>query len=236
MTYPTYGSLVTKVSNDYDVTDENFISATELLGLFNEAIDDVEAIIHNLHHEDKYFMAPQASIALVNGTQDYALPSDIYANKIRHLWYENGSVIYELSRNRRLPDVKYIQSGELYSYLLVNDSTAGVRLRLFPTPTESGSFIKLWYIRNIRALAASLTDTANTLELPESANFIIQHVKRGIARKMRRADLVDMEDKLLVQQLALLETKLKEMVPDEDTLIPLDLSSYFDQGLGEVYQ
>lgn len=229
MTYPTYGSLVTKVSNDYDITDENFISATELLGLFNDGIRDCERIIHELHHEDKYFLI-DSTITLVNGTSDYNLPADIFGSKIRHLWYENGTNKYEIKKMRRVENVKFSDTGNTYEYLLIN-TTNGIKLRFYPTPVESGTFIKLFYIRECRRFTISKTDVTNTLELPEAENLINQHAKKGIARKMRRPEIIAAEAMELTNQISLFEISLKDMVPDENNLAQLDLSSYVTQGL-----
>jgi len=233
MTYPTYGALVSKVQADYDIADENFISAAELLTLFNEGIKDVERIIHELHHEDKYFLV-NGAITLANGTSDYSLPADIFANKIRTIWYENGTRKYEITKVRDIKDVKWSATGNSYEFLLIN-TTAGIKLRLYPTPTESGAYVKLFYVRECRRFVASTIDATNTLEIPAGENLVIQHVKRGCARKMRNPNMIAMEDGFLTQQLDLFQASLKEMVPDTNNLVPLDLNSYVSQGMLDIY-
>lgn len=229
MTYPTYGSLVTRVSADYDISDENFIPAAELLTLFNAALRSVEKTIHDLHFEDKYFLI-NGAINLVNGTADYALPTDIYASKIRHLWYENGSTKYEIPKMRNVKDYKFAMSGDGYEFLLMN-TASGIVLRMLPTPTESGAYVKMLYIREIRRFVASTSDATNTLEIPEAEDAVIAHVKRGITRKMRRPDLTQVEDALFQAEMATLEASLKEMVPDENNLAQMDLTYYQTQML-----
>jgi hypothetical protein len=233
MTLPTYGSLVTKVQNDYDLTDENFISSTELLGLFNEGLKDVEKIIHELHHEDKYFIAP-GTITLVSGTQDYSLPADIYLNKLRHVAYDNGSEKYEITKNRHVQYLKFVQPSERYQYLLVNPST-GIKMRLYPTPLEAGAYVSIFYIREIRRFTSDTADATNTLEIPGAENLVLAHVRRGVAWKMRRQDLIAAEDARLKEQVAIFELSLKEMVPDENNLALMDMQSYIDQGMMEVF-
>lgn len=232
MTFPTYGSLVTKLNNDYDLSDENFISAAELLGLFNEGIRDCERIIHELHHEDKYFLNT-GTISLVSGTSDYSFPTDIYGNKLRHVWYQNGSQKYEITKLRRVEQVKYSDTGNTYSFLVVNP-TAGPKIRLYPTPAETGAYVQLFYIRECRRFVASTTDATNTLELPNGENLINQHARLGVARKMRRPELIAAEMQALTNQVSLFENSLKEMIPDENNLAQMDLSAYVSQGL-ELY-
>ena len=234
MTYPTYGALVTKVNNDYDITDENFISPTELLGLFNEAVKDIEKEIHDLHHEDKYFLN-QTTITLVPNQSDYAMPTGIYGNKLRHIWYQNGTLKYEIRKLRKLEEVRYTTTGNMYSFLLLNlPLPTGVVFRLYPTPTEAGAFVNVFFIRECQRFAGNVSDPTDVLEIPEAENVVIQHVKRSVARKMRRADLVEFENGLLSQQLDIFRASMKEMIPDENNQAIMDLSAYCSQGL-ELY-
>lgn len=228
MTLETYSDIVAKLNNDYDLSDERFISETELLGYLNAAIDDAEAVVHNLHHEDKYFLTA-SSISLVSGTQDYSLPSDIYGNKIRHLYYDDGGAKkYELLPIKDLSQIPFVQSSDLYRYLILNTTASGVKLRLYPTPAETNSYLKIFYVRNATKLTTSAS-ASNVCEIPESVNFIYQHAKRSVVKKMRRPDLYAVEDKELKEQYDMMLSNLKEMSPDTNNLIPLDLSAYYEQ-------
>lgn len=232
MTLFTYTQLKDKISLDYDITDENFVSEDELLGYMNDAIDDAETAIHTMHWADKYFLT-SSTFTWVSGTQAYSLPSTIYGNKIRQIFYSNGSSNYEIRRITDLLTIPFIQSGEEYKYILVNDATNGMQAKFYPTPAESSSNATIWFVRGIRRLTTS-ANASNTLELPECVNFVTQHVKYCLAKKSRRSDLIALEAEDLKTQYALMLEALKEMVPDENNLIPLDLSSYADQGLSEV--
>lgn len=220
--------LNTKLGNDYDITDENFVDTTELVGYINEAIDDSETAIHTLHHEDKYFLVP-STFTWVNGTQDYALPTDIYGNKIRLVQYVNGPLIYEIRRVKKLDRIPFFQPDDRYEYLIINTTASGVKARFYPTPNESSNNAILWYIRNMKRLTTDLNDATNICEVPECVNFVYQHVRRSLAAKTRRADLYQMEDARLKEQYGLMLDALKEMTVDEDTRIPMDLNSYYEQ-------
>ena len=223
MELSTLTQIKTKLKNDCDIFDDDFIDlTTELLGLINAAIDDAESIIHNLYED--YFLVT-STISLVNGTQTYALPSDIFANKIRNLFYDDGSNLqYVVWRIRRFEDTMFIDSGDRYRYVLTNDSTNGVRLRLYPTPTETNTNMKIWYIRNAKKLSAE-TDSC---DIPEFINFIYAHVKWGIARKDKsQFDLATAEKELAVQRQLMVDT-LTDMVPDDGNEILMDSSFYRD--------
>ena len=223
MELSTLTQIKTKLKNDCDIFDDDFIDlTTELLGLINAAIDDAESIIHNLYED--YFLVT-STVSLVNGTQTYALPSDIFANKIRNLFYDDGSNLqYVVWRIRRFEDTMFIDSGDRYRYVLTNDSTDGVRLRLYPTPAETNTNMKIWYIRNAKKLSAE-TDSC---DIPEFINFIYAHVKWGIARKDKsQFDLATSEKELAVQRQLMVDT-LTDMVPDDGNEILMDSSFYRD--------
>jgi hypothetical protein len=136
MELKTYSQIKEKIENDLDLIDENFISETELLGYMNEAIDDAEAVIHTLGLEAAYFLTNSA-ITLASGTSDYAYPSDIYAMKIKKMFYVNGANKYIVERVRDVSIVQDFNAGDNYMYLPVN-VTAGARLRFFSDTCRIG--------------------------------------------------------------------------------------------------
>lgn len=224
----TYTSLKTKLQNDMDVEDLDFLDGeTELLGYINEAIDDAESIVHTLGLDATYFLA-QSTIALVSGTADYALPSNIYANKIKKIFYINGNTKYEVFRVRDLREVPEFQAGDDYKYvLLTTTGTANnMRIRFFPTPAETNSNIQIWYIRNCAEMTTSSAST-NVCEIPECANLVMRHVKTRIYEKMSHPNYAASVQELEAQKQLLMDT-LREMVPDENTVIEPDLSHYED--------
>ncbi len=227
---------------DMDLEDENFITPEGLVRYVNRALDDAETCIHTLHHEDKYFLVP-AVFALESGVDQYSLPGDIYGNKIRLMFYSNGSVKYVVPRIKDLTRIPYITSADRYAYIIYNStptnsppeapaySNGGVYLQFYPSVTETSENISLWYIRNMVKMTTDEDDTANICEIPECVNFVYQHVRLSVAKKMRVQSLIDQERIDLKIQYDLMCDALKEMVPDEDNKIPLDLSSYYDQDL-----
>ncbi len=229
MVYKTLAEIKTKIKNDLDLNDEQFITANELLGYINEAIDDVEADIHTIYED--YFLT-SANIALVSGTSDYALPSNIYASKIRGVVYSNGSRIYPIRKMRSSTQFEemayinqYISGTEELQYKLVNASAAtGVRMRFFPTPTETNSTaVTIWYIRNANTLSAD----SDACDVPEFINYVYQFVKVRCYEKEIHPNLpqaIIERDRLK----NLMQETLRDMIPDNDSQIEYDLTLYED--------
>lgn len=229
----SYSDIKTKLMNDLDIEDLDFVNGeTELLGYINEALDDGESIIHTLGLESDYFLS-QDYIALVSGTYDYALPSNIFASKIKKIFYINGQIKYEVFRIRNLNETPFFQSGDDYKYsLIATTGTANnMRIRFYPTPSETSSQnIVIWFIRNVTKMTTS-TAATNVCELPEFVNFLLQHCKCRIYEKMGNPNLPNaLEEFKAIKQL-MVET-LQEMVPDANSIVEPDVSFYEDSYLG----
>lgn len=221
--------------NDLDVEDLDFINGdTELLGYINEAINDAEAIVHTLGLESNYFLV-QDTLTFVSGTNDYTLPTGIFASKIKKLFYLNGQTKYEIFRVRDITETPYFQNGDDYRYVLLTKTSPttanNMRIRFYPDVLESGSFVQIWYLRNALTLTSSTTDAANVCEIPESVNFIFSHCKVRIYEKMGNPNL-DLAIASFREQKQLMIETLQEMVPDENTLVRPDMSFYEDTYLG----
>jgi hypothetical protein len=230
MNYPTLATMRSKIERDLDLQDELFITATDITSFINEAIDDVEAQVHTLYED--YFLT-KTSLALVSGTSDYALPSGIYADKIRRVVYDNGGgIIYEVPRLKdrdgflegvfmdRYPTTNY------YKYRLRNDSAAaGVKFELHPSAREtSSSNITIWYIRN----AATLSSDTDVCDIPEFSNYVIQYAKCRCYEKEpghpNYPAAISERDRLR----DLMINTLQDKIPDADNIIEMDTSHYED--------
>lgn len=145
MSTKTYGSIKTFVTKKLDLQEESFITAAELLEYAEEAINFCEAEIHKLNIEDQYFVSC-ANIRLQSGVSTYALPTNIYANKILRVVYTDGSKIYPIKLLKH--KIRFEQSEDIdnngvsddYSYMLINnDPNIGTQIRLFPASTETSA-------------------------------------------------------------------------------------------------
>lgn len=219
---PTYTELKSYVQKELDIEDETFITANEILSYFNEAVDMVEATIHTIYED--YFLT-NSNIALVNGTSTYSLPSDIYAQKIRGFLYDNGSdKKYEVKRLKKLNEIPFIDSNDYYRYIITNDSTNGLKIKFYPTPSETSSTnLTLWYLRNAKKFSTG-TDVC---DIPEFTSVIVQYVRWKCHNKEGHPDTGQDYGLLEKMRQDMVET-LTGRIPDEDNEIIKDMSFYAD--------
>jgi hypothetical protein len=226
MRYWTYGEIKTKVEKDLELQDEAFISGDELLSYYNEAVDDAESHIHTIYED--YFLT-SANLALIEGQSEYALPEDIYANKVRSIVYSANNIIFPI---RRMKDWKKFETGALantyqtpncYHYLIKNPSAAaGIKLVLYPSAKESSnSNVTIWYLRNANRATAS----TSICDIPEFASYVIQFMKVKCLEKEGHPNLTFATQTLDYLRKQMVET-LSEMVPDSDNEIETDLTAY----------
>jgi hypothetical protein len=232
----TYAQARDKVYVDLDLTNEVFTTEDEVVGLFNEAIDDAEAEICKINED--YFLT-SASLTMVSAASTISLPSNIYANKMRALIYRNGADFYEITRIRdpkRFVEVEAVTNygpSDFYRYFTRWDSTAtGVQIQLVPAARVSGAYITVYYLRNANRIplvaggTQAATD-ATIIDVPEFVNFVMQFVKVRILEKEGGPRHEDSLAKLQQQRALMVET-LTEMVPDNDTELPPDLTHYWE--------
>jgi hypothetical protein len=218
----TYLEIKEKVQNDLDLEDEIFITAEEMLGYVNEAIDNAEAQIHALYED--YFLTKD-TLALVTNTATYSMPTDIYANKIRSIYYVNGSIKYPVMKWKQpLYLIPFVETNDDYQYLPINTSANGYQMQLIPASQEtSAANITRWYIRNAKVLV----DDDDVCDIPEFINYILQYTKmrcyekEGHVTTLKAIDDTEKEKQLMIQTLT-------NMVDDEDTELRKDFSFYQD--------
>lgn len=231
----TYQEIRDKILKDCDLEEETFIQADEMVGYFNEAIDNAEAEI--LGTFEDYFLT-KANIALIQGQADYSLPTDCYATKIRNLVYRNGAVVYEILPIRRLKKFARIEtdlafnSADDYVYWIKNtDATTGFKIVLDPPSRETSSTnVTIYYIRNANriplisegTLAATL---ATKVDIPEFYTYLIKFVKVKIAGKEGDPRYDDLVNEMVDEKQRMVET-LKKMVIDDNDTVDMDLSFY----------
>ena len=237
----TYAEIEKKVRTDLDLLDtDNFVQNDEFAGYCNDAIDIAEAEILKLHED--YFLTP-TDVTLVQGTADYALPSNIYAQKIRSIIYHNGPRIYPVQRIKdpdkfyKREEVNYYSTSETeYSYILLNAvESEQAKISLTPPALESGAVLRLWYIRNATRIPLT-TDSgtptrsaqlATILDIPEWALFITQYMKWRAYEKEMDPRTEKAEAAMLEMKKNMVETLANRVVDNDDT-IPPDMNFYHD--------
>lgn len=226
MEYFTHATIKAKVQRALDLEDEIFITPTELLDYHNEAIDECEAEIHTLYED--YFLS-NAAISLVSGTQDYDLPSDIFANKIRAIIYHNGATIYPVKKLKsrdmfaQLEVQEQYNTTDWYKYLIINNAAQSApQIRLTPSPNETTSnALQIYYIRN----ANKMTEDASICDIPEFSMFIYNYMKMKCYEKEGHPNL-QMAVQIVEHQRNLMRDTLSRMAADGDTEIEADLTFY----------
>ena len=228
---PTYAELKASLQKELDLEDETFITSAEFLYYFNEAVDMIESAVHNIYED--YFLV-SANISLVSGTSTYSLPTDIFAQKIRAILYnDGGSNMYDIKRLKKLSDINFIRDNNLYRYIITNDATAGLKLNFFPTPNVTSSTnVTIWYLRNAKKFASD----SDVCDIPEFTAVIIAYVRWKCMQKEGHPDTNSAQITLQGLRQEMVDT-LTARVPDEDNEIVQDLSFYneFDSLIGGNY-
>lgn len=156
----TYKEMSDKVMRDLDLEDETFVSVDEMVGYFNEALNEAESEIMVLNQD--YFLT-KYFVPFVSGSTQYVMPYNCYANKIRGLIYQSGTLNYEIVQYRRKNKFLNIAlttqfgASDDYRYLLINDRIGKSYLEFHPSARETAVLapvasqstpVVLWYIRN----------------------------------------------------------------------------------------
>lgn len=138
----TYGEILSFVRGKLDLQEESFITPMELLGYAGEAIKVCESEVQKLGIDDDYFAATMP-LRINQNAPELKVPSRVFANKIKRLVYQNGSVIYEINRLRT--KARYLVGATLneydtqlgFSYMIKNnDARVGSKFVFFPPPKE----------------------------------------------------------------------------------------------------
>lgn len=134
-TFRNYGFISQKVQYDLDLQDETFIQPDELVGYANEGLK--EAFAEILGVRENYYLT-KWFVPCTAGNDLFILPPNIYANKIRGVMYQNGSIIYALKRMREkelFESIAYVNQYGLsdeYRYLIRNDIPGQPCMQLVP--------------------------------------------------------------------------------------------------------
>lgn len=207
-----------KIKDKCDLHEEAFIDDTELNEYINDAIRNVESSIHDLSED--YFLTNEA-ISFVSGTSEYALPADIYANKIRFIQYDDGAKEYAIGRIRDLAQLPYFSTNDDYSYILTNDATNGFRMKMYPTVAETSTNATIWYVRN----AKELSSDTDVCDIPEFIDLVYWMSYLAVWQKEGSPMITEGEKMVLSLESRMLKA-LSERVPDDDNKVVMDTSIY----------
>ncbi len=220
--------IVTKVEEDLDLQEETIIAASEMTGYLQAAVRDCRAVIETI--EADYYLE-SALLPMVAAASEIALPSDIFASKIRAIIYNEGAggAMYPVRRIRSM--FKFLEHASLsqdanaeYKYFLINQSAAaGVKIKLAPAARVTSSlYMTVWYRRD----AAVLSADADVCDVPEFIDYVFAHMKKSCLAKMNDGIAPpEAVAELLKEEKRMVET-LTQMEPDNDDGIEADFSHY----------
>jgi hypothetical protein len=225
MKFWTFGEIRQKVERDLDLEGESFITSVEMLGYANEAVDEVERQILTLCED--YFLT-RGTLTLVPGVEEYAIPTDIYALKIRQIVYRSGTQVWRVNRvrdwNKFLSyelDKTNLSATQHYGFFILNQTAGSPKILLTPTPTETGSLLQIWYLRN----ANEMVDDTSICDIPEAVNYVMAYIRMKCMAKELHPNLQSAIAEVEMQKADTLKT-LAEMVPDNENNIEADSRLY----------
>jgi len=210
----TYAEAREKLQDDLDLQEELFITPNELMGYFNDAIDEAETIVHNLYED--YFLTSD-TVTVLNGVSRYPMPVDIFANKLRLVTLDDDCET-EIKRAKLGAKSEY----DLAYNIQHRNALEGITFNLLGTTTP-GQVITRWYIRN----ANRVSEDSSLIDIPESMGFIFAYVK-AMAMTKESHPMIQKAMADLDFQRQNLTVTLQSMVPDGDNYISPDLAFYMD--------
>jgi hypothetical protein len=217
----TWGTIKSEVQAENDLAEETFVNDAELLQYGNSALEDIEKEIHTLN--DKYFAA-EANLSLVDGTSTYSLPTDIYANKINAIIYDDGSTAYEIKEIKSLKELPAVEDDDQYRYRIINNAATGQQIKLYPASRETNSsYVTIYYRRKV----ALFTDDDTVLDVPEGKDFVKQYVTDKVVNKERMTPDAPESAALQAKRKKLLDS-LENQIDDDNTDVVVD-TSYFGE-------
>jgi len=225
--YYTWGEIRTKISRDLDIEEENFVRPEELVEYANEAIDEYESEINTMSGSAIDYFLNKETVTITANQDEYDLPGQIYAHKIRKVLFNNSSTVYEIRpAGRQKFEKKAIadqfNTSDLYEYFIYNPTIAVPKLVLIPTARETGDFMQIWYLRNLNRMSGDDTDIC---DIPVFINFIFQYIKVRVYEKEGHPNLT-FAIAALEKQRSQMQTALADAQPDGNDLLEMDLTYY----------
>lgn len=237
MNYPTFQDMEQKLKNDLDLNEETFVTDTEMKGYFNEAIEMIQHQIHTLAED---YMLSRTPIAVTEGQTELQLPTNIWANKIRKLFWtypgastpQNAIERYEILPIRNLQDTQFVDTQDAYQYILLNNgvtntNTIGTVVEVYPAfRVTDATALSCFFIRN----ANRYVDENSVCDIPEFSNVIIQYVRYKCTNKEGHPNAMNEKNDLDTLIKNMIEA-LRSRTMDENTKLSLDsrtLSEYSD--------
>lgn len=239
----TYSALLGEVRAALDLQNETTITDAEYVDYCNDAIEEAESIIHDLHED--YFkthkkLQHSTGYGLVANKAKYALPENIFANKIKEIVFNDDDLIYEIKAyhpRRKQTTVEYMNKyftddNRIFMYQLVNNNTydpanpmtTNFQIEMIPTPKITGNWVTVYYLRE--ATKIPYTDNSDVyIDIPEFYNFVKAKFMEKCAFKSINPKYTEIKDEAsrIAQTMIRILSKRKE---DDSKAIFPDYSFY----------
>lgn len=218
----TFDEINDRLRKETNTEQENELTEYLMMEIVNDAIDDAEAIIQDLHMD--YFKT-RANIAVTEGDTSLTVPTDIYGMRFKGIWFDDGTKAYKLTRitDELIPDVV---ASDDYRYYLTNDLGTGWKIHIYPDIRETSSTnFSMVYIRN----AKRITETSDVIDIGECINYIKSHCRLSILRFFPNPVLMSYETNNFAKQESRLVSVMQTLAEDgEDTEMMMDASLYLE--------
>jgi hypothetical protein len=234
MTWTLLG-VKSKVRKDLDIDEDELVSDSDMVEFIHDAVRDMAAEMIKLGADDRYYMT-NGKMSLVQGQEEYALPSDISTQKIYKLIHtrSNSRDNYAIRRLRGIHEFEnyhweneYPTSNPTYRYLLMNRNPVdGAKLMLVPIPQVSESLaVTIWYVRK----PTKATTDVSIIDVPEEfISFVLTFAKVECLKKDVGNPLLGEAKDELGRIRKLMVDTLTDQTADADNLIEQDLSLYME--------
>jgi hypothetical protein len=230
MQFKTFGTLKSKVQSETDTSAEDFVTETEIMEYFQEAVDECAAHMYKIWPLATQYFETLSKEDLAVDQQLVTLPTNIYARAITRIQLVNNSRVLEITRfknSKRYDDVAQLSThgnqGDPEKYLFINDSVSNThQIQLWPSSKEAGTDILwIWYVRE----PIQIEDDDSLVDIPEFYYYITSYVKWKIYDKEGSPQAAEAKADRDEKRALMLET-LAEMTPDEDNKLEGDYSTY----------
>lgn len=215
----TWLELKTEIEDEMDIdfSDDDFIDEAEAIRVANRAINTCSLIMYSMHQD--YFLE-DAYITLVDGTSAYAMPTNIFGNKLRFVQYNYNNERYEVPRIK-LHEKADVDDNQDYLYDIENDYTDRTKFILYPASRiSSATALRVWYIRKVNTVSGD----SSVIDLPSDI-YVKEKLRKYISVKEGNPMTEDSLRDLAEAKQLFIET-FEIMIPDENKVLDMDLTHY----------
>lgn len=229
MAFRTFGDLNDELIKELDLEGEEFISAAELMRLWNRAVSVAEGHLITLGLKDKYLLG-KAQMSITQDQEEYDLPAALYGNKIIKLIYREGATFYTLfplDSKDMFENYEYLKnfsSTDYYRYFITHTTPGVEKLILSPPARQTlSNVITVWFSRS----ANRYTQDSDVCDLPVLAyEFLNAYVTEKVYKKESHVNFEEAKaDRMEKEQL--MQSVLSGQISDSQmSLMEQDLSAY----------